>query len=70
MRLLDLASYSQAADARLQEAAVYFAARLEPVQQLSTGCLSREGSVESLMIANPHPSDGISLKNANRAMVL
>ena len=35
-RLLELAGYGQPADASLQEAAVRFAARLEPVQQLST----------------------------------
>lgn len=35
-RLLELAGYGQSADASLQEAAVRFAARLEPVQQLST----------------------------------
>jgi hypothetical protein len=36
VRLLDLGSYGQPAEARLQAAAVRFAARLEPVQQLST----------------------------------
>jgi hypothetical protein len=35
-RLLELAGYGQAADASLQEAALRFAARLEPVQELST----------------------------------
>jgi hypothetical protein len=36
VRLLKLAALGQAAEASLQEAAVRFAARLEPVQQLST----------------------------------
>ncbi len=35
-RLLERADYGQPADASLPEAAVYFAARLEPVQPLST----------------------------------
>jgi hypothetical protein len=36
VRRLELAGYGQPTDASLQEAAVRFAARLEPVQQLST----------------------------------